>query len=101
MKLSKINEIIAEKATDWFGTMWCTYIFIVYGLLPLLIPAYIEKLLYWSNCVQLVALPLLMVGQNIKGRSAEQRSIDTHDTVMKELNELKTLHYELKLKLEK
>lgn len=91
MVKKKVNDVVAEKSTIVFGTMWVFYAFFVYGLLPL-IPAltpYQSQLFYWSGWVQLWALPLLMVGQQVVGRSAEIRDQETHDTVMKEIEILK------------
>lgn len=87
MKLGKVNDIIAEKATLIFGTMWMFYAFFIYGLLPLIpvLKPYEGSFFYWSGWVQLWALPLLMVGQNVLGRASEKRSEETHDAVMTEL----------------
>jgi hypothetical protein len=70
----------------------------LYGLLPLIpqIAKYQDKLLYWSNWVQLWSLPLLMVGQNVLGESAERREQETHDAVMTELKIAKDDRRELK-----
>lgn len=82
---------MAEKATLVFGTMWMFYAFFVYGLLPLIpfFAPFQSQIFYWSGWVQLWALPLLMVGQNVMGRSAELRAQETHDTVMAELSIVK------------
>ncbi|MDA8441295.1 MAG: hypothetical protein M0Z55_02865 [Peptococcaceae bacterium] len=87
MNVKKINDFVAEKSTLLFGTMWMFYAFFVYGLLPLIpqISAFQSQIFYWSGWVQLWALPLLMVGQNVMGRSAELRDQETHDAVMGEL----------------
>lgn len=87
MNIRKLNDLIAEKSTLVFGTMWMFYAFFIYGLLPLIpiLSHYQSQIFYWSGWVQLWALPLLMVGQNVMGRTAEQRSQETHDAVMDEL----------------
>ncbi len=84
-RIARFNESLATRATIAFGTMWAFYLFAAYGLLPLLFPRAITTLLYWSNVVQLVALPLLAVGAQVLGRAAEQRALETHDAVMEEL----------------
>lgn len=94
--MKKFNEWIAVRATLLFGSMWTTYLFFCYGFIPLLVPAWMDKLLYWSNTVQLWSLPLLMVGQNILSRSAEQRAQQDHEAIMEELAEIKAMHQELK-----
>jgi hypothetical protein len=80
-----LNERIAVTATGAFGSMWAFYVLVLYGLLPLLVPSAMTTLLYWSNCVQLVALPLLAVGQGVLGRAAERQARETHDDVVEEL----------------
>ncbi len=91
MQLKKLNKLIARRSTLIFGTMWMFYAFFVYGLLPLIpsLTHYESQLFYWSGWVQLWALPLLMVGQNVLGEAAEARAIETHDAVMQELSIVK------------
>lgn len=100
--MRRLNKALARKATLIFGTMWMFYAFFVYGLLPV-VPAlrqYEGAFFYWSGWVQLWALPLLMVGQNVLGETAEKRAIETHDAVLQELGMVKTavklLHAEQK-----
>jgi hypothetical protein len=86
--------------------MAAVYLFAVIGVIPL-IPAcsvYRETVLLVSSCfLQLVALPLLAVGQSILNRSIEERArihaaevesrdTETHDAVMAALQDLKGLH---------
>jgi hypothetical protein len=92
----KLNERIAMRGTLIFGTMWVTYLFFIYGFLPILFPDHMSNFLYWSNTVQLWSLPLLMVGTNLLGRTSEKRSKETHDAVMRELKEIKEEHRILK-----
>ncbi len=73
-RVRRLNDALAIRATLAFGSMWTTYLFVVYGFAPLLWPAAMDKLLYWSNTVQLWSLPLLMVGSNLLGRAAEKRA---------------------------
>ena len=89
--MKKLNDILAKRATLIFGTMWTFYIFFLYGLLPLIpvLAPYESQIFYWSGWVQLWALPLLMVGQNVMGQAAEQRAIETHDAVIFELSIVK------------
>jgi hypothetical protein len=90
--LARFNETVARRSTLAFGTMWMFYLFVVYGLLPLVFPNATVTLLYWSNVVQMVALPLIMVGTNILGRDSERRALETHDAVMEELGLLRAAH---------
>jgi hypothetical protein len=93
--MRKFNEWLAVRATLAFGNMWTTYLFFLYGFLPILFPAAMDKLLYWSNTVQLWSLPLLMVGQHILGRAAEKRAQEDHEAIMAELAEIREMHEEL------
>ena len=90
--MKKINDWLAVHFTLAFGTMWTTYLFIVYGFFPLIWPAYYDKFLYWSNTVQLWSLPLLMVGTNLLGKSGERRNKETYDFVKSELETVKQNH---------
>jgi hypothetical protein len=91
-KIRTFNEWLAAHATLVFGSMWMTYAFCLYGFIPVIWPSAMNTLLYWSNTVQLWSLPLLMVGQNVLGRAAERRAIETHDAVMEELGLLRDAH---------
>ncbi|MFI8459018.1 hypothetical protein [Kitasatospora sp. NPDC085464] len=94
--LTSFNERLAVLVTRGFGSMWAAYALTMYGLLPLLLPAAQDRLLYWSNVIQLVALPLLMVGQTVLGRASERQAGETHDAVMEELSLLRQAHDELR-----
>lgn len=89
--IKRFNEVVATKATLVFGTMWITYVLFLYGFLPVLFPGAMSVFLYWSNTIQLWSLPLLMVGTNILGRTADSRAQETHDIVMQELVIVKQL----------
>lgn len=94
--LNKINEKIAMNITLVFGTMWTTYLFFLYGLIPLFFPQYMDKLLYWSNTVQLWSLPLLMVGTNLLGSDSERRNKEMYNMIKSELETSKLQLEELK-----
>lgn len=85
----QFNTALAVRATAWFGTMGAFYLLFLYGLLPLVLPRDTVTFLYWSNVIQLVALPLLAVGQQIQGAGAVQQAKETHDAVLEELVDLK------------
>ncbi|WP_370063624.1 hypothetical protein [Streptacidiphilus sp. MAP5-3] len=82
--MTDFNERLGVRATRIFGSMWTTYGFFAYGFLPVIFPAWMATLLYWSNSVQLWSLPLLMVGQMVMGRAGERQARETHDAVMEE-----------------
>lgn len=104
--MSRLNEWIALKITLGVSTMWAFYILVIYGLTPLLWPQHMNEILYWSNFIQLVFLPLLSVGGAVLAKrqeerdkshhdAIEQRDQETHDKVMAELCELKQMHNEM------
>lgn len=84
-----LNEGVAVLATRCFGTMWMFYILVCYGMLPVLsvFRPHQDTLLYWSNFIQLVALPLIMVGTNILGRESERRAKEDHERLAKTYHE--------------
>jgi Tfp pilus assembly protein PilN len=94
-----LNEKIAYKATKIFGSMGAFWIFTAWAFLPLLpiLKDYKETILYISSgFIQLVALPLIMVGQEILGRSAERRSQIDHVTLQAQFSKIQILMEEIK-----
>ena len=65
------------------------YILALYGFMGAIFVLQQPTLLYWSNFIQLIALPLLLVGTNLLGRGIEKRDKETHDTVIKEFRIIK------------
>jgi hypothetical protein len=94
-----INERIAIKSTKYFGSMWTFWLFCGWAFLPL-IPAleqYKETILYISSgFIQLAALPLIMVGQDIMGRAAEIRSQEDHAMIKEQYKDIKLLLSEIR-----
>lgn len=100
--MNDFNEKIAFKATKYFGSMWAFWLFCGWAFLPL-IPAlsnYKETILYISSgFIQLAALPLIMVGQEIMGRGSEKRAEMDHiilneqfEKIQMVLQEIRELH---------
>jgi hypothetical protein len=89
-----LNDKLAVLCTKGFGTMWMFYGLALYGLMAL-IPAFRpfqDTLLYWSNFVQLISLPLLLVGTNILGRAAEARARYDHAKLTQTYEETKIIY---------
>lgn len=93
--MDRFNAWLAASATQRIGTMWCCYVLTTFCLLPVLFPQQRELLLYVSNCMQLVFLPLIMVGNSVLSRSSEQRAAQDHEAIMAALAELKKIDGEL------
>ena len=52
--IQKINQWIAVNMTLAMGSIWAFYGFIIFGLIPVMIPSIESNLLYWSNFIQLL-----------------------------------------------
>lgn len=76
-----------EGITSAVGTMWTAIAFSMLALIslpgaiasgdPVIIVAWIAQ-----TFLQLVLLPIIMVGQNVQGRRTEKRDEETHSAVM-------------------
>ncbi len=90
-----LNAAIAVILTRGVGSMWAAYVFVVlafvglFGVIGLLAPeAY--TLVAWTSqtLIQLVMLPVIMVGQAILGKHAEMISEETAKTTLKSYHQL-------------
>jgi hypothetical protein len=93
--ISQINELLAKRITVLVGTMWAFYAFLLFGLTPLVWPAYEEQVLYWSNFLQLMFLPIITVGTAILSQGTNERAEADHEIVAKEFALLQDTHTEL------
>lgn len=78
-----LNGRIALLLTGIVGTMWCAYAFAVLAFVALpaaLASGDVLAMVQWisQTFVQLVMLSVIMVGQNIIGKAADQRSEMTY-----------------------
>jgi len=78
-----LNGKIAVIVTAVVGTMWAAYIFAVIAFISLpasLSTGNLTTIIAWvsSNFIQLVLLPVIIVGQNIQGRASDKRAIQTY-----------------------
>ena len=91
--MRSINELIAKRLTLMISTMWCAYAFALMVMVPLVLPQTGAMIMYISSSfLQLVFLPLIMVGQNVLSRESEARAEADHRTLLQELEELKAIH---------
>ena len=51
--IDRINRWIAVNMTLAMGSIWAFYGFVIFGLIPVIIPSVEPSLLYWSNFIQL------------------------------------------------
>jgi hypothetical protein len=92
---ARINSKVGLKVTLVVGTMWCAYAFTIVALFAL--PSAIHQGTYYiivwlsSSFLQLVLLPIIIVGQNIQAAAADKRSEETYkdaEAVLKEAEEI-------------
>ena len=83
------------------GTMWCAYAFAALALavLPQAVGGGVLTLVQWlsQTFIQLVMLSVIMVGQNILGRSADKRSEMTYKDADATLHEAEQIQAHLKV----
>jgi len=89
--LRRANAILGLKITTIVGTMWAAYLFTAIALFAL--PSAIRQGTYFvvvwlsSSFLQLVLLPIIIVGQNIQAKAADERADATYrdaDAILKE-----------------
>jgi len=89
---SKFNAKIGLKITFAVGTMWAAYLFALLAFIsapsafgtgdPIIIVAWIAQ-----TFLQLVLLPIIIVGQNIQAKAADMRAQFTYDDAEAVLHE--------------
>ncbi len=83
----RFNAFVAVKITTIVGSMWCAYVFALLALISL--PAAIKShdpiiIVAWiaQTFLQLVLLPIIIVGQNIQAAANDARAQSDHDTLI-------------------
>jgi len=91
----RMNAKFGLKVTLAVGTMWTAYLFTLIALIAL--PSAIHQGTYFvvvwlsSSFLQLVLLPIIIVGQNIQATAADKRAEETYkdaEAVLKEAEEI-------------
>ena len=98
--IGRFNAAIGLKITLIVGTMWCAYLFTMLALVSapsafssgdsLIIIAWIAQ-----TFLQLVLLPIIIVGQNIQAAASDARSQATFDDAAAVLEEAKQIQAHL------
>ena len=95
-----LNDRIGLGITKRVGTMWAAYVFV--GLSLVSLPAAIGShdtliIVAWvaQTFLQLVLLPVIIVGQNLQAADAEKRAIATYDDAGAILEEAKEIQSHL------
>ncbi len=96
-----LQDRIALLITGAIGTMYAVYVFAMFMAAWMLFQVVSGKqafdpypfafLLFLGNIVQLLLMPLIMVGQNLQGRHAEARADEEYKTVGKTFKDLETV----------
>ena len=92
------NTKIAIALTNKVGTMWTAYIFTLLAIIGLfailgLLNPIVVLLVAWTSqtLIQLVLLPVIMVGQNVLGRKAEIQSDEQFRTTMSTYHDIEQI----------
>lgn len=98
--IGRVNAKVGLKITLVVGTMWCAYLFTLLALISaptafrsgnsLIIVAWIAQ-----TFLQLVLLPIIIVGQNVQAAAADARSQATYDDAAAILEEAKQIQAHL------
>ena len=85
--IARLNTFIALKITLIVGSMWCAYVFALLALIsfpaailshdPLIIVAWVAQ-----TFLQLILLPIIIVGQNVQATASDARAQSDHDTLV-------------------
>ncbi len=85
--VGQLNARIAVAITKSVGSMWCAYAFAVLALISL--PAAIASrsaiiIVAWiaQTFLQLVLLPIIIVGQNVQAAATDARAESDHETLL-------------------
>ena len=85
--IGRFNTRIAVIITKYVGSMWCAYAFALISLValpaaiishdPIIIVAWISQAF-----LQLVLLPIIIVGQNVQAQASDARALSDHETLI-------------------
>ena len=81
------NTWVAVKVTKSVGSMWCAYVFALIALISL--PSALSSgnsiiIVGWiaQTFLQLVLLPIIIVGQNVQAAASDARAESDHETLL-------------------
>lgn len=96
-----LNERVGLAITNRVGTMWAAYAFAILAFTSL--PAALASqdalvIVAWvaQTFLQLVLLPIIIVGQNIQAKAADERAIATYEDADAILHDAKQIQLHLK-----
>lgn len=90
--MARFNSRAGLLITVVVGTMWCAYIFaaIAFVSLPSAVKSHnLTLIIAWvsSNFLQLILLPIIIVGQNIQAQASDKRAEATYKDAVAVLHE--------------
>ncbi len=97
--LVRLNARVGLQVTLVVGTMWAAYLFSLIALLAL--PSAVHQGVYYivvwlsSSFLQLVLLPVIIVGQNIQAAAADKRAEETYKDAEAVLHESEEIQHHL------
>lgn len=98
LRAEGINTAIAIMLTKRVGSMWTAYTFVVLAIIGLLailglLNPIVALLVAWTSqtFIQLVLLPVIMVGQNVLGRKAELQADEQFNTTIKTYHDIEQI----------
>ena len=85
--IGRLNTRLAVRITKVVGSMWCAYAFALLALVSL--PAAIQSkspivIVAWiaQTFLQLILLPIIIVGQNVQAAATDARAESDHATLL-------------------
>lgn len=85
--LGRLNTLVAVRITKSVGSMWCAYAFALLALISL--PSALQSgnsiiIISWiaQTFLQLVLLPIIIVGQNVQAAASDARAESDHETLI-------------------
>lgn len=96
--IGRINAKVGLRITVIVGTMWAAYVFAAIAFISLPDNVHSTQLLIlWisSSFLQLVLLPVIIVGQNIQARASDKRAEATFNDAAAVLEEAKQIQAHL------
>ena len=99
-RIGRFNNMLGYRITKSVGTMWAAYVF--FGLSLVSLPSVIQSgnlvlIVGWiaQTFLQLVLLPIIIVGQNIQAETSDARAIATYEDAGAILEESKEIQNHL------
>ena len=96
-RIGLFNTRVAVRITKSVGSMWCAYVFALIALIslpaalrsgsPIIIVAWIAQ-----TFLQLVLLPIIIVGQNVQAAASDARAENDHETLLSILTLTSEVH---------